>query len=148
MLVGSLVTSHCWLLFSACFVAYPSVSEPRLGLLLYVEKEENISSLQDQHLGVHDELWAFGAALFLVPQKDLSLFWGYTYPSLICISIASASFIAVACAFLNIDQSSAFQGAMSYILPACHSDLNFQIAYTSVKIDYPVLVLIFLLRSY
>ena len=33
MIVGSLVMSHCWLLFSACFIAYPSVSEPRLGLM-------------------------------------------------------------------------------------------------------------------
>ena len=110
MLVGSLVTSHCWLLFSACFIAYPSVSEPRLGLLpCWIWRKH--FSMQDYHLGTAQRtVGAFSAALFPATERDLSLFWGYTYPSLICISIASASFIAVACAFLNIDQSSAFQG--------------------------------------
>lgn len=82
----------------------------KIGSSAMLSMKKTFLSARPAPGGCTMNFWAFGAALFPATERDLSLFWGYTYPSLICISIASASFIAVACAFLNIDQSSAFQG--------------------------------------
>lgn len=111
MLVGSLVTSRCWLLYSACYFAYPLLSEPTLGHLpCWVWR--NHFSMQDQRLGT--ARWTVEHLVLhcFLPRKGIRAYFEgiHTHHWFASPSHLLHLFVAVAWAFLNIDQSSAFQG--------------------------------------